>query len=113
MSMNLPFLACAVVTMVSALVSLGFSVASVPGTTGQTRALALYTCARSVAFATIAAVPLLTGSATWLYAVASGMIVLQGCDALIGVTIKDAMKTFGPAGTALANLAALAWTMNT
>lgn len=110
--MSTPFVVCAVVTLVSAVISLGFSVAAVPGTLGQTRTLALYTCARSVAFAAIGVVPLLTGSPEWLYATASGMIILQACDAVIGATIKDAMKTFGPAGTAVANLAALAWTMN-
>ena len=37
------------------------------------------------------------------------MIIVQACDAVIGWTIKDHMKTFGPAGTAVANLAALIW----
>ena len=30
-------------------------------------------------------------------------------DAGIGLIIKDQMKTFGPAGTAIANAAALIW----
>jgi hypothetical protein len=37
------------------------------------------------------------------------MIIVQACDAGIGVAIKDRMKTFGPAGTAVLNLAALIW----
>jgi len=34
------------------------------------------------------------------------VIIVQACDAVIGTTIKDRMKTFGPAGTALLNLLA-------
>jgi hypothetical protein len=34
------------------------------------------------------------------------MIVVQLCDAATGVLIRDRMKTFGFAGTALLNLAA-------
>ena len=37
------------------------------------------------------------------------MIIVQLCDGGIGVTIRDGMKTFGPLGTAGANLAALLW----
>ena len=107
--MTTPFLVCATVTAVSAFVSLGFSIASVPGTNGQTRTLALYTCARSIAFAIITVVPLATGWSLWLEAVAAGMTIVQVLDAGVGVTIKDPKKTFGPAAIAVANLAALAW----
>jgi hypothetical protein len=37
------------------------------------------------------------------------VIIVQACDAVIGTTIKDRMKTFGPAGTALLNLVAVIW----
>jgi hypothetical protein len=37
------------------------------------------------------------------------MIFIQACDAVIGTTIKDRMKTFGPAGIALLNLVAVIW----
>jgi hypothetical protein len=37
------------------------------------------------------------------------MIIVQACDAVIGTAIKDRMKTFGPAATALLNLAAVIW----
>jgi hypothetical protein len=107
--MTTPFLVCAIVTAVSAFVSLGFSLASVPGAKGQTRTLALYTCARSIAFAIISVVPLATGWSLWLEAVAVGMIILQALDACVGVDIGDRMKTLGPAGIAVANLAALVW----
>jgi hypothetical protein len=40
------------------------------------------------------------------------MIIVQICDAAIGAVIKDRMKTFGPAGTALLNLAAVIWLLS-
>jgi hypothetical protein len=107
--MTTSFLVCATVTAVSAFVSLGFSIASVPRANGQLRTLALYACARSIAFAIISAVPLATGWSLWLEAVAVGMIILQALDACVGIVIRDPMKTLGPAAIAVANLAALVW----
>lgn len=106
------FLICAVMTSISAVISLGFSIAAVAGTTGSARTLSLYNCARSLALTVISLGAFVSGSGSWLQAAAVAMIVVQGCDAVIGVIIKDAMKTFGPAGTALANLAALAWLLS-
>jgi hypothetical protein len=40
-------------------------------------------------------IPFLNGSLQWPEAVAIGMIIVQACDAAIGVTIQDRMKTFG------------------
>jgi hypothetical protein len=107
--MSMPFMVCAAITSASALVSLGFSLAAVPGAKGQTRTLAFYACARSIAFAIIVLAAFVSGSVQGLQAAAIGMIIVQALDAAIGVAIKDAMKTFGPAGTAIANLAALVW----
>ena len=107
--MTTQFLVCATVTAVSAFVSLGFSIAAVPPANGETRALALYACARSIAFAIVSVVPFVTGWGLWLEAVAVGMIILQGLDAGVGLTLRDRKKTFGPAAIAVTNLAALAW----
>ena len=109
MNTNAPFLACAAITAISAVISLGFSVAAVRSSVGPARTASLYTAARSVALATIGVAPLATGAAHWLYPAAVAMIVVQGCDGVVGVTIVDRTKTFGPAGTALANLIALLW----
>ena len=62
-----------------------------------------------MAFAIISVAPFATGWSLWLEAVAVGMIILQVLDACVAVAISDRMKTFGPAGTAVTNLAALAW----
>jgi hypothetical protein len=71
--------------------------------------MALYACARRLALIIASAVPFLTGSTEWLQTIAWSIVIVQACDAVIGTTIKDRMKTFGPAGTALLNLAAVIW----
>jgi hypothetical protein len=100
---------CAAVTIISALVSLGFSVVAVGRGTGRERVNALYAAGRSVAFAIVSVVALLNGSIGWLEASAVGMIVVQLCDAAVGVHVRDKVKTFGPAGTAIMNMCALGW----
>jgi hypothetical protein len=57
----------------------------------------------------VSAVPFFTASTPWLLAVAWSMTILQAFDAVIEMMIKDRMKTLGPAGTALLNLAAMIW----
>jgi hypothetical protein len=37
------------------------------------------------------------------------MIIVQAGDAIIGGLIRDRVKTLGPAGTAVVNLAAMIW----
>lgn len=106
------FVVCAAITAISAFVSLGFSLAAIPHTVGNTRSLAFYACARSAALAAVAVVPFVNASVGWLEAVATAMIVVQGCDAIIGAASRDRMKTLGPAGTAVANFAALVWLLS-
>jgi hypothetical protein len=107
--MSIPFLSCALITAVSAVISLGFSIAAAFNAAHEVRDMALYTCARSVALVVVSTVPFFTGSTPWLQAIACSMIIVQVCDAAIGVIIKDRIKTFGPAGTALLNLGAVIW----
>jgi hypothetical protein len=107
--MMTPFLLCAVISAISALVSLGFSIAAERTATGATHTMALYACARSLALFVASIVPFVSGSVGWLLAVAWSMIMVQGLDAVVGMTIKDNVKTFGPAATALLNLAAVIW----
>lgn len=107
--MTLPFILCAAITAISAVVSLGFSIAAVRTAAGPARTLALYAAVRSGALVIASIVPLATGSAEWLLSIGLAMIIVQAGDAVIGMTIKDRVKTFGPAGTALANLLAVLW----
>ncbi len=107
--MTVPFLVCAATTAISAIVSLGFSIAAVLGETGNARTMALYASARSLALVIVSAVPFITRSTEWLLAAAWAMIIVQACDAVIGTTIKNRMNTFGPAVTAIFNLLAVYW----
>lgn len=107
--MTVPFVVCALITAISSIVSFGFSVAAVLGTVGEARTAALYACARSSALVLVSAASFLIGSTPWLLAIASCMIIVQAGDAAIGARIRDRMKTLGPAGTAVLNLAAMIW----
>ena len=107
--MTVPFIVCASITAISAIISLGFSIVAAVNSAGQARTMALYTCARSLSLVVLSLVPFFNGSSPWLQAIAWSMIIVQACDAVIGVVIKDRIKTFGPAGTAVANFAALIW----
>src|SRR5258708_37119716 len=102
--MTLPFIVCASITAISAIISLGFSISAAFGATDIARTLALYACARSTALMITSAVPFLTGSNGWLQAMAWSMIIVQACDAVIGGRFKEPRKTYGPAGTAFLDL---------
>ena len=107
--MTIPFLLCASITAVSALISLGFSIAAVVTSTGVTRITALYVCSRSLAQALASAIPFLVVSNAWLLAVALCMTLVQAGDAAIGVIKNNRIETFGPLGTAALNLIAIVW----
>jgi hypothetical protein len=107
--MTVPFVVCALITIISSVVSFGFSVAAALNTAGEARTMALYACARSAALVVAGAASFLTRSTPWLLAIASCMIIVQAGDATIGALIRDRVKTLGPAGTAVVNLAAMIW----
>ncbi len=74
--------------------------------------MALYASARSLALVVASIVAFPIDEPAWLESVACCMIVVQACDAGIGVALADPLKTFGPAATALFNLAALGWLLS-
>ena len=76
-----------------------------PTSPGRTNAM--YAFSRSVALAVTAAVVLFTHSSSWLRAVALAMVIVQASDAIVGATLRDRLKTVGPAFTAATSLAAL------
>jgi hypothetical protein len=86
---------CSAVTLVSALVSAGFSLAAVFAS-NPWQTTALYAASRSIALpiAVIGAVAL--RSATGLAALAFVMGLIQLCDGAIGAYAHDASKTYGP-----------------
>jgi hypothetical protein len=104
------FWVCGLVTLVSAAVSLGYSVAALRGAAGSAEVLASrYAAARSVALAAVAVAALFSGSVGFAVAVGLAMVVVQALDAVVGSTIPDRLKTVGPAATAVVNLAAVVW----
>ncbi|MDQ1547913.1 MAG: hypothetical protein QOH69_2817 [Actinomycetota bacterium] len=107
--MPLSFWICAAVTVASAYVSLGFSIASLVAPNSPSPIASRYALARSIALAAVATIAFFTGSVAFLLAIAAAMTVVQACDAAIGVSIRDRRKTVGPAVIAMINLAALIW----
>lgn len=107
--MPLAFWVCAAITAISASVSLGYSIAGFTSTAEPGRTPSMYTLARSVALTVVAVAAFFVGSVPFLAAVAIAMVVVQAADAVIGGVIHDRLKTIGPAATAAANLAVLAW----
>lgn len=100
---------CAAFTLISSLVSLGYSVAAVRENGSGRAVTAEYALSRSVALTSISAVPLFGQRHDWLVAASVAMIVVQAADVIIGARVRDRLKTFGPAATAACNLALLAW----
>ena len=62
---------CAVITAISACISLGFSIAAATKSEEETRTATLYVCARSLPLAMVALVPLFYHSIPWLIAIPS------------------------------------------
>ena len=103
------FWVCAGVTAASALVSLGYSVAAVISAPDQARVNAMYALSRSAALAAAVLVPVFSQTRSSLLTIALAMVIVQALDAVVGATIHDRMKTFGPASLGLVNLVALVW----
>lgn len=107
--MSVDYWACAAVTVISSVVSVGYAIAGLRAATGEARVPSMYALARSVALMLVAAVALFAGSIGFLAAAALAMIIVQALDAVVGAGIPDRLKTIGPAATAALNLAALVW----
>lgn len=99
---------CCLVTLMSALVSLGFAVHATATARGEARTPSRYALSRSLALVVLAVMALASGATVLIAGAAVAMIVVQAADAVIGVLIHDRLRTFGPALTAAANAAALA-----
>ena len=105
------FWICAGVTAASAFVSLGFSVAAVLSVRHAVRTNAMYALSRSVALVAVSLVPLISQTRSSLLTIALAMVIVQALDAVVGGTIRDRMKTFGPASLGALNLVALVWVL--
>ena len=107
MAVSFPYWFCVVVTAISALTSLGFSIAALVRPIEGSLRTARYAASRSVALAVAAAVPIVATSVRWVEAVALAMVIVQAGDATIGLREHDIRRTVGPAVFAVINLVAL------
>lgn len=103
------YYACAVVTAASAFTSLGFSIGAYRNAANSAHNSDMYALSRSSALALVSLLPLTYHSVDVLSAIAIVMIAVQAFDAIIGIKLKDSLKTYGPAMTSLLNLGALVW----
>ncbi|CAN5444719.1 hypothetical protein BH10PAT3_BH10PAT3_1560 [soil metagenome] len=110
--MTLDFWICALITLVSAMTSFGFSLNAFKTSVGESGINAMYTTARSLALVLASIAVFFNHSRSWLITVAVIMIIVQVADSVIGIKIHNKMKTFGPAITAIFNFIALIWLVN-
>ena len=95
-----PFGLCALVTLVNALTSAGFSIASL-GAAGAEHVNAMYGVSRSVSLALVVMLVVVLRSPTGLLTLSLIMVLVQTGDALIGGLTHDVTKTLGPAFLAI------------
>jgi hypothetical protein len=107
LAVSFPYWFCTVTTAISALTSLGFSIAALVRPLEGSLSTARYATSRSVALAVAAAVPIVATSVRWAEAVALAMVIVQAGDATIGLREHDVRRTLGPAVFAAINLVAL------
>lgn len=107
--MQIEFWVCALITAVSAGVSFSYALSGWREAGPAGRTASMYAFSRSLALLVVALAALPARSTPFLAAIALAMIVVQAADAVGGSVEKDRLKTLGPAATAAANAAALAW----
>jgi hypothetical protein len=105
--MTRQFWTCAIITVISAGVSAGFSIASLLGPSSD--GVARYAASRSIALLIAALCCLAIRSTTGIAALAFVMTLVQAFDGIIGALAHQPEKTYGPFVLALVNFAALAW----
>jgi hypothetical protein len=101
------FWLCAIMTGISALVSASFSVAALLGE-GKGDPYAMYAASRSISLLLIVPIAIWFRSRFGLAVIALIMALVQGFDAVIGVHLHDASKTYGPLVFALATFVLVA-----
>ncbi|HTG27233.1 MAG TPA: hypothetical protein VK818_03330 [Methylomirabilota bacterium] len=102
------FWICATITAISALVSASFSVAGLLGP-GIHDSFALYAASRSITIPLVVLIFLGFRSRGGIAAMALTMSLVQLFDAVIGVMLHDASKTYGPLFLALIGFVSVAF----
>lgn len=99
----------AIITLISALLVLLFSVQAVRAGKDVERTNALYMFARSAALLCAAVVPLVVGSDNFLLLITGIMLIVQMIDGFAGIYIKNPMRTVGPFVMACLHAGCLFW----
>ena len=86
----------ACITSLSAFLGLVFSLFAINKAENQENANALYMFARCIAIVFISAIPFFWRSDILLRILTSSMLIIQIIDGIIGIYLKDCMKTVGP-----------------
>jgi hypothetical protein len=102
------FWICATITAISAVVSASFSVAGLLGP-GIHDSFALYAASRSITIPLVVLIFLGFRSRGGIAAMALTMSLVQLFDAVIGVMLHDASKTYGPLFLALIGFVSVAF----
>lgn len=87
---------CAYITLISSILGIGFSIGAIAKETGKNKENALYMLARSIALMVIAVIPVCMEVKNILILITAAMLIVQIIDGLIGIYIKDKMRTGGP-----------------
>ena len=95
------YYSCAAITVISALVSLGFSFEAIAKGKDNNNINALYASSRSVALLYVSIVPIFIFSKEIMIVTSVGMIIVQFLDGFVGIKIKNKLKTLGPFITAI------------
>jgi hypothetical protein len=102
------FWVCGSITAISAIVSASFAVAGLLGP-GIHDTFALYAASRSLAIPLVVVILLGFRSRGGIVAMGLTMSLIQSLDAVIGVLLRDAGKTYGPLFLALIGFVSVAF----
>lgn len=109
--MSIALWICAVLTVISAGVSAGYAIAGLRGSVGDARTASKYALARSAALLITAIAAPVVGLPAFVAAIALAMILVQAFDAVVGATIRDPWRTYGPASLSAIGIACLIWAL--
>jgi hypothetical protein len=102
------FWICGLVTLVSAGISAGFSLAGLAGPDRGDR-YARYAASRSVALLLTVLIAIVVRSSLAIVFVGIAMTIVQALDGVIGALGRDPGRTYGPFTLAVLNALAIAW----
>jgi hypothetical protein len=104
---GLPFWTCTSMTLLSAVVSAGYSIVGIVGPTREN--IALYATSRSVALLIAVLVAAAVRSRSGTLFLAGAMSLVQLLDGLIGIQLHDPAKSYGPFAFAAINALLMVW----